>query len=107
MSTPYHLSDDAPISTNQRTLIWLLATAVTLATTFTFAWASVKGTAEAADKKATEALIAATTDHDVIVRSTSRIEELNRTLDRMDKKLDRRLDGKPSRGFSVGGSSEN
>lgn len=92
MSEPLHFDDNTKISTNQKTLIWLLATTITLTFSGVWAWGSVKATAQDADTKATKALVAVAADHDVIVKNSTQIDVLIRKVDKIDDKIDKILD---------------
>jgi hypothetical protein len=83
------LQDDATVKTNQRSLVWLLATAITLSVAGGIGWASVKTKAENVESRVGALETTVKTDHDVLVRTDTRLNDIDKKLDRVLEKLEK------------------
>lgn len=102
-SGPFIFEEDAQVVTNQRTLVWLVVTAITLTAAGSFAWAAVRSTANDAKETATKVASVQAADHDVLVRKVAEIDGLIRTVENMDRKVDKLLERSGQPAFRVSG----
>lgn len=92
MNPPTELREDAPIRTDQKTLVWLLGLAVSLTLGIAFAWSNVKAATEDTARKVAALESAQSADHDKVVTSAAHVENLAKTVENIDRKLDRVLE---------------
>lgn len=85
---PITLKDSTGVKTDARTLIAVITSAVLITAAGAMAWASVKGDIADHSKQLVTIQTTMGADHDQGVKHTAQIENITKTLERMDKKLD-------------------